>query len=222
MPGTSLTGTNLTGAAAEPRFTVEEGVAGRVATIVEPALEAIGLRLVRVRISGLAGKTVQIMAERPDGTMTINDCEAASRAISAILDVDDPIEGQYHLEVSSPGIDRPLVRPSDFERWSGSVARIDMRTAQARGRKRFRGTVVGLDGELVRFKREDAVRDEEADVGLPIAEIEEARLVLTDALVDKALKPASSAEVPARGEPDDKTRPAPKRGPGRFKRKEIP
>ena len=222
MPGTSSTGSNLTGTVTEPRFAVERGVAGRVAAIAEPVLAGIGMRLVRVRISGMAGKTVQIMAEQPDGTMTIDDCEAASRALSAALDVDDPVEGQYHLEVSSPGIDRPLVRPSDFARWAGAVARIDMRVAQANGRKRFRGTLAGLDGEQVRLQIEDAAPDTAAEVGLPISEIDEARLVLTDALIEEALKRARPAEeAPAHAESDDKARAAPKRGPGRFKRKET-
>src|SRR5438105_8107505 len=106
----------------EPRLIIEQGVAARVAAIAEPVLAGLGYRLVRVRISGLAGCTVQIMAERPDGMMAIEDCEAASRALSPVLDVADPIEGSYRLEISSPGIDRPLVRRSDFDRYAGHVA----------------------------------------------------------------------------------------------------
>ncbi len=110
----------------EPRLITEPGRAARVAALAEPVLAGLGYRLVRVRISGFAGCTVQIMAERPDGTMTIEDCETASRALSPVLDAADPIEGSYRLEISSPGIDRPLVRRSDFDRYAGHVAHIEM------------------------------------------------------------------------------------------------
>jgi ribosome maturation factor RimP len=217
-------------AADEPRFAIERGLAARVAAVVEPVLRGIGLRLVRVRISGMAGKTVQIMAERPDGTMTIDDCEAASQAISPALDVDDPIDGAYHLEISSPGIDRPLVRPGDFQRWAGHVARIDMAVPQPpRGRKRFHGVLKGLDGEAVLLERDDVKKDDEpVDVRLAIAEIEEARLVLTDDLIADALKRERAGAEPQDAEPQDSetvsptdANRAPRRGPGRFKRKEI-
>src|SRR5262249_25679164 len=105
----------------EPRLIVEQGTAARVAAIAEPVITGLGFRLVRVKISGLSGCTVQIMAERPDGTMSIDDCEALSRALSPVLDVANPIERAYRLEISSPGIDRPLVRRSDFERYAGSA-----------------------------------------------------------------------------------------------------
>ena len=116
----------------EPRLIVEPGLAARVAAIAEPVLEGLGYRLVRVRVSGTDGCTVQIMAERPDGTMTVEDCEAVSRALSPVLDVDDPIDRAYRLEMSSPGIDRPLVRRSDFERYAGHVAKIEMAVAGRR------------------------------------------------------------------------------------------
>src|SRR5882672_8722981 len=103
----------------DPRLLLEQGPAARVAAIAEPVIAGLGFRLVRVRVSGLSGCTVQIMAERADGTMTIDDCEAISRALSPVLDVADPIERAYRLEISSPGIDRPLVRRSDFERFAG-------------------------------------------------------------------------------------------------------
>ncbi|ALK10852.1 ribosome maturation factor RimP [Blastochloris viridis] len=211
-------------AANEPRFAIERGVAARVAAVVEPVLQGIGLRLVRVRVSGLAGKTVQIMAERPDGTMTIDDCEAASQAISPALDVDDPIDGAYHLEVSSPGIDRPLVRRSDFERWVGHVAKIEMQVPQPpRGRKRFHGVLKGVEGEAVVLDRDDVKGDDAVEVKLAIAEIEEARLVLTDDLIDDALRRGRGTDEPDDEpvvSPTDADR-APRRGPGRFKRKEI-
>ena len=110
----------------EPRLIIEPGRAARVAALVEPVLAELGYRLVRVRISGLAGCTVQVMAERPDGTMTIENCETASRALSPVLDAADPIEGAYRLEISSPGIDRPLVRRSDFDRYAGHMAHVEM------------------------------------------------------------------------------------------------
>ncbi|NJO54579.1 MAG: ribosome maturation factor RimP [Bacteroidales bacterium] len=210
-------------AADEPRFATEQGLAARVTAVVEPVLLGIGLRLVRVRISAMAGKTLQIMVERPDGTVTIDDCEAASQAISPALDVDDPIEGAYHLEVSSPGIDRPLVRRSDFQRWAGHVAKIEMHLPQPpRGRKRFQGMLKGLDGDAVALVRNDVKDDEPADVLLPISDIGEARLVLTDALIEEALK-RGRADEPSADEPVpsiDADR-APRRGPGRFKRKET-
>ena len=103
----------------EPRIVAETGQEARIANIVEPAINDLGYRLVRVRLSGMNGLTLQIMAERPDGTMGIDDCEAVSRAISPVLDIEDPVNAAYNLEVSSPGIDRPLVRRSDFETWSG-------------------------------------------------------------------------------------------------------
>src|SRR5499426_2063516 len=113
----------------ERRLIVEQGAAARVAALAEPVIAGLGLRLVRVKISGLSGCTVQIMAERPDGTMTIEDCEALSRALSPVLDVADPIERAYRLEISSPGIDRPLVRRSDFERYAGSAIKVEMGVA---------------------------------------------------------------------------------------------
>lgn len=164
----------------------ETGAALRVARLVEPVLESLGFRLVRVRMIGAAGRTLQIMAERPDGTMTIDDCETASRAISPLLDVEDPVSGSYDLEISSPGIDRPLVRPGDFERWSGHEAKIEMLLPQA-GRRRFRGVLEGFaDGEVrLAVNPADGGR-EKVIVSLPFAEISEAKLVLTDRLIADA------------------------------------
>jgi ribosome maturation factor RimP len=181
-------------AAADPRLIVETGPAARVASIAEPVLEGLGFRLVRVRISGsqAGGSTLQIMAERPDGTFTIDDCEAVSRALSPVLDVEDPIASAYNLEISSPGIDRPLVRAGDFDRWSGYEAKIEMAVAQD-GRKRFRGFVLGAAGTDARIRRTDVKGDEPAEVLLPIEEIGEARLVLTDDLIREALRRAKAA-----------------------------
>src|SRR5882757_10478448 len=133
---------------AEPRLVVEPGVAARVSAVAGPVLQGLGYRLVRIKISAEAGCTVQIMAERPDGTMQLEDCEAISRALSPVLDVADPIERAYRLEISSPGIDRPLVRRSDFERYAGYLVKIEMAVAH-RGRKRFRGILGEIDGDTV-------------------------------------------------------------------------
>lgn len=177
---------------ADRRLIVETGMAARVAAIVEPVLEGLGFRLVRVRLSGMNGKTLQIMAERPDGTFTIDDCELASRTLSPVLDVEDPILDAYNLELSSPGIDRPLVRISDFDRWAGYEARVEMAVAKA-GRKRYKGIIIGVIGETARLKRTDAAPGEEPEALLPIEEIGEARLVLTDELVREALRRAKAA-----------------------------
>ena len=179
----------------EPRLIIEQGTAARVAAIATPVLAGLGYRVVRVRVSGSSSCTVQIMAERPDGTMSIADCEAASRALSPVLDAEDPIERAYRLEVSSPGIDRPLVRRSDFERHAGHEVKIEM-TIPLEGRRRFRGILLGVEGEAARIRRSDAAEGEPNDVTLAIADMTEARLVLTDALITEALR-RSKAEVRA-------------------------
>jgi ribosome maturation factor RimP len=171
----------------EARLILEEGVAARLAALAEPVIAELGFRLVRVRISGLSGCTVQIMAERADGTLTIDDCEAVSRALSPVLDVADPVAQAYRLEVSSPGIDRPLVRRSDFERFAGHQVKVEMAVSTA-GRRRFRGTLLGAQGDAAQVRRDDAAAGEAADVLLPIADMTEARLVLTDALVAESLR----------------------------------
>jgi ribosome maturation factor RimP len=184
-------------APSEPRLIIEPGLPARVAAIVEPVIEQLGYRLVRVRVSSAEGCTVQIMAERPDGTMTVEDCEAVSRALSPVLDVADPVDRAYRLEISSPGIDRPLVRKSDFERYAGHVAKIET-AVPIQGRKRFRGVLIGTDGEAARIRRDDAGEGEEAEVLLPIEEMSEAKLVLTDHLVTEALRREKSAKRKAR------------------------
>jgi ribosome maturation factor RimP len=191
---TAASGANAADAnfADEPRLIREPGRAARVASLTEPVLAALGYRLVRVRISGFAGCTVQIMAERPDGTMTIEDCEAASRALSPVLDAADPIEGSYRLEISSPGIDRPLVRRSDFDRYAGHVAQVEM-LAPINGRRRFRGELVGTGGECVRLRCSDGA-SESGEVLLRIDDMAEARLVLTDALVSESLRRSKHGE----------------------------
>ncbi|WP_185985385.1 ribosome maturation factor RimP [Aureimonas mangrovi] len=180
----------------------------RIAAIVEPVIEQLGYRLVRVRISGLNGMTVQIMAERPDGTMSVEDCEAVSRGISPELDVADPLDGAYHLEVSSPGIDRPLVRRSDFELWAGHLMKLET-SRMIDARKRFRGRIVEVGEAGFRLDRDGAAYGEAPSVEIPFDAVGEARLILTDDLIAASLK-ADKAARKGRGEPagegdDDET-----------------
>jgi ribosome maturation factor RimP len=177
----------------ERRLITEPGRAARVAALAEPVLAGLGYRLVRVRISGSAGCTVQVMAERPDGTMTIEDCESASRALSPVLDAADPIESAYRLEISSPGIDRPLVRRSDFDRYAGHVAQVEMQVP-IDGRRRFRGELNGTEGDYVRLRTGDTPATENAEILLRIDDMMEARLVLTDALIAEALRRSKHGE----------------------------
>ncbi len=170
--------------AEEPRIVTEPGRAARVAAIAEPVLVQLGYRLVRARVSAYAGCTVQIMAERPDGAMAIEDCEAASRALSPVLDAADPIESSYRLEISSPGIDRPLVRRSDFNRYAGHVAKVETLVA-VDGRRRFRGELLGAEGECVRLRSDETPP---AEISLRIDDIMEAKLVLTDELISQSLR----------------------------------
>ena len=181
----------------EPRLIVEPGLSARVATLAEPVIEQLGYRLVRVKVSGADGCTVQIMVERPDGTMVVEDCETVSRALSPVFDVADPIDKAYRLEVSSPGIDRPLVRKSDFDRYAGHLVKIETEIP-IDGRKRFRGLLIGTEGEAARIRQDDAEAGEAAEILLPIEEMSEAKLVLTDELVTDALRRGKSAERAAR------------------------
>jgi ribosome maturation factor RimP len=183
-------------ALAEPRLVTETGVAARVAALAAPVLADLGFRLVRVRVSGLDGCTVQVMAERPDGSIAIEECEAVSRALSPVLDVADPIERAYRLEISSPGLDRPLVRRSDFERHAGAEVKIELAVAAADGRRRFRGALAGLDDEAVLIRLDDAAGS--TVVALPADDIAEARLVLTDELIAASLRRGKSQERAAR------------------------
>ncbi len=155
--------------------------ARRVEAIIAPSLEAMGFEVVRVRLSGSQTPVLQVMAERPDGTMTIEDCAEVSRAVSALLDVEDPIKSAYNLEVSSPGIDRPLTRLRDYERYAGFEARIETRRP-VDGRKRFRGKLLGIDAENIKLATDTG------EVLLPFAEIDTAKLVLTDELITASLK----------------------------------
>ena len=172
---------------AEPRLIAEPGLSARVAAVAEPVIETLGYRLVRAKVSPADGCTVQIMAERPDGSMNVEDCETVSRALSPVLEMADLIDRAYRLEISSPGIDRPLVRKSDFDRYAGNVAKVEMEIP-IDGRKRFRGLLLGTEGEAARMRRDDAEAGGETEILLPINEMSEAKLVLTDELVAQALR----------------------------------
>jgi ribosome maturation factor RimP len=178
---------------AEPRLVTEPGVAARVSAVAGPVLQGMGYRLVRIKVSGEQGCTVQIMAERPDGTMLIEDCEAISKALSPVLDIADPIQSAYRLEISSPGIDRPLVRRSDFERYAGHLVKIEMAVPH-QGRKRFRGILGGIKGDSVQLHRDDIRAGEDAEVMLVMEDIADARLVLTDELVAESMRRGKIAE----------------------------
>jgi len=183
----------------EARFIVETGLDARVAAIVEPVLDSMGYRLVRVRLSGQNGLTLQIMAERGDGTMTVEDCEALSRALSPVLDVEDPIDRAYHLEISSPGIDRPMVRRSDFERWCGHLVKCETGVA-VDGRKRFRGTIVAVDHDGFVLRRDQASYGDEAQVRILFDAVTEAKLILTDDLIRDALAADKAAKAARAGQ----------------------
>ena len=171
----------------DDRIVRESGTDARVASIVEPVLRAIGFRLVRVRLTSQNGLTLQIMAERQDGTMTVEDCEEVSKAISPVLDVEDPVEKAYHLEISSPGIDRPLVRKSDFRTAVGHLVKLET-SILVGDRKRFRGKIAEVDEDGVVIERDMPAEGEEAAVRVPFEAVAEARLVLTDDLIRAALK----------------------------------
>ena len=183
-------------------------------------LRDLGFRLVRVKLSGQDGTTLQIMAERPDGTMDVDGCEAITEALSPVLDVEDPIRGEYRLEVSSPGIDRPLMRVSDFRRAVGFEAKIELHGVHE-GRRRFRGRIDALDeaegaavGALTRF---DAKPGEPAVVHLALADVADGRLVLTDDLIRETLRAAKAAQSEAEQASDEVEGAAPPvKGPGRF------
>mgnify|MGYP005845297735 CR=1 FL=1 len=161
---------------ADRRFARETGVAREIADLAEPVLDELGFRLVRVKVSGRDGGTVQIMAERPGGEMSVEDCAAISRKLSPLLDEADPMPGGYRLEVSSPGIDRPLVRPSDFASWVGHEAKIELKEL-VDGRKRFRGRIEGVENDEALIGIELPGEAEPQTIGIPFSLISEAKLV---------------------------------------------
>jgi len=181
----------------DDRIIRETGLDARIAGIVRPVLAAAGFRLVRVRLTGQNGLTLQIMAEREDGTMDVDGCEEASRAVSPALDVEDPIDRAYHLEISSPGIDRPLVRKDDFAAALGHLAKLETAVPVAE-RRRFRGRIVAADDEAVTIERDQAAYGEEPTVRVPFDALAEAKLILTDELVREALRKDKEARQAAK------------------------
>ena len=157
----------------------------RIAEIVGPVIEDLGFELVRVRLMTGKESTLQIMAQKPDGTIEVDDCGEISTAVSAVLDVEDPIVEAYTLEVSSPGIDRPLTRLKDFDQWAGYVAKIET-TELIDGRRRFKGTLAGTEGDEVLITLDDQA--EEITIGLKFDWLSDAKLVLTDELIREVLR----------------------------------
>jgi ribosome maturation factor RimP len=162
----------------------------RIAEIIRPTIEALGFDLVRVHYSGGERPTLQIMAEpQGGGEMIVDDCADISRAVSALLDVEDPISGAYDLEVSSPGLDRPLVKLADFERFAGFVAKVELSELQE-GRKRFRGRILSIEGDAVRIEMDNG-----EVASLPFEKIEEAKLIITKDLIAEALRARDASDV---------------------------
>ncbi|TWF52841.1 ribosome maturation factor RimP [Neorhizobium alkalisoli] len=186
----------------EPRLIVETGLELRIAEIIEPVLTSMDFRLVRVRMLNQNGATLQIMAERNDGTMDVDGCEAVSTAISPVLDVEDPIDKEYHLEVSSPGIDRPMVRKSDFTRWSGHIVKCET-SIMVDNRKRFRGKIVAADTEGFTIERDQVAYGEAPSVTIPFTALAEGKLILTDDLIRDALKADKLAKQQAANQNDE-------------------
>lgn len=160
----------------------------RLAEIIQPVIEDLGFELIRVRLQGGKTATLQIMADRPEGGINVDDCGDISTAVSATLDVEDPLEDAYHLEVSSPGIDRPLTRLKDFETFEGYEVRLET-NQPIDGRKRFKGTLAGVEGEEV------LINVEEGTIGLNFDWLSDAKLVLTDELIEEMLRQKKEAGV---------------------------
>ncbi|MHB1102347.1 MAG: ribosome maturation factor RimP [Devosia sp.] len=169
----------------QKRYIKETGLEARIAAIVEPVANDLGYALVRVKVTQENGCTLQIMAEDKNGHFSISDCEKLSKDLSPVLDVEDPIDREYHLEVSSPGIDRPLVRARDFATHIGHEAKIEF-SDLVEGRKRFRGTIAAVDDETFTITLPDVPRDTDPNHRLPLAMLAEAKLVMTDALLNMA------------------------------------
>ncbi|ASS54987.1 ribosome maturation factor RimP [Rhizobium leguminosarum] len=180
----------------EPRLITETGLDQRLADIIEPVLVGIGFRLIRVRMLNQNGATMQVMAERNDGTMSVQDCEEVSMAISPVLDVEDPIDKEYHLEVSSPGIDRPMVRKSDFVRWQGHLVKCET-SILIDNRKRFRGKIVEAGADGFTLERDQVAYGEEQKVTIPFTALSDAKLILTDDLIRDALRADKLAKAQA-------------------------
>jgi ribosome maturation factor RimP len=185
----------------EPRLITETGLDQRLADIIEPVLVGMGFRLIRVRMLNQNGATLQIMAEKNDGTMTVEDCEEVSTAVSPVLDVEDPIDREYHLEVSSAGIDRPLVRKSDFVRWQGHLVKCET-SIMIGNRKRFRGKILESNADGFTLERDQVAYGEEQKVEIPFTALSDAKLILTDDLVRDALRADKAAKAEAANQND--------------------
>lgn len=164
----------------------------RMAEILTPVIEGMGFEVVRIRLMGGMAKTLQIMVQRPDGGIEVDECGQISTAISAVLDVEDPLEDAYALEVSSPGIDRPLTRLKDFEAWEGYEARIET-SEMIDGRRRFKGVLAGIEGDEVLINLEEGA--ETLTVGLHFDWLSDAKLILTDDLIREMLKARKAAGI---------------------------
>ncbi len=182
----------------EPRLIKESGIDAKITALLEPIIIELGFRVVRIRMMNMNGLVMQIMAERSDGTFTINDCEAISKAISPVLDIEDPVAGEYNLEVSSPGIDRPLVRRSDFDIWGSNVLKMET-SHMIDGRKRFRGFVTKTSDESLTLERVNAGKDEQTTFEIPYDALVEAKLIMTDDLLKDAQNFDKAAQA-AKGE----------------------
>jgi ribosome maturation factor RimP len=188
----------------EARIITETGLDRRIADIIEPVLTAMDFNLVRVRMMNQNGLTLQIMAERTDGTMDVEGCEAVSMAVSPVLDVEDPVDKAYHLEVSSPGIDRPMVRKSDFTRWNGHLVKCET-SILVDNRKRFRGKITAVNEEGFTLERDQVAYGEEPRVVIPFNTLAEAKLILTDDLIRDALRADKLAKAQAANQNDEDT-----------------
>ena len=169
----------------EKRYIKESGLEQRIARIVEPVANDLGYALVRIKVTPENGTTLQVMAEDETGRFSIEDCERLSKDLSPVLDVEDPIDREYHLEVSSPGIDRPLVRARDFIRFIGHEAKVELADALD-GRKRFRGEIAAADADTVTIRLPDAPAGTDPNHRLPLGLLAEAKLVMTDRLLNMA------------------------------------
>jgi ribosome maturation factor RimP len=170
---------------AEKRYIKETGLETRIARIVEPVANDLGYALVRVKVTAENGCTLQIMAEDKTGRFAITDCERLSKDVSPVLDVEDPIDREYHLEVSSPGIDRPLVRARDYKAYLGHEAKIEL-ADPLDGRKRFRGIIAAANDDTVTITLPDVPKGDDPNFVLPLASVGEAKLVMTDKLLNLA------------------------------------
>mgnify|MGYP001131189724 CR=1 FL=1 len=167
------------------RYIRETPLEARIAGIVEPIAQSLGYDLVRIRVTQDNGCTLQIMCEDDNGRFTIEDCEALNADLSPVLDLEDPIDREYHLEISSPGVDRPLVRARDFLAFAGHEAKVEL-ADMIDGRKRFRGEIVGADDETFSIRLPDVPKGEDPVHRLPLSALADAKLILTDKLLDAA------------------------------------